>query len=237
MMWVGLSSIAGLLAAAPSHAGNPNAIKPPDYASTPVARYASLESAACVQELTARQVPYVVAPALAGVDTPVRITGPIRGIKLTQIARSADEAINSDSSITDCRLALALDDFAQKLSSRKISEIGFLSAYRNEPSAHAKPGQRHPAGLAIDVAWMKREDGRELNVLRDFNGRIGARTCGKRAEPPRATTEGATQLRQIVCEAASERLFNLVLTPNYNREHHNHVHLEVRRNIDWILVQ
>jgi hypothetical protein len=91
--------------------------------------------------------------------------------------------------------------------------------------------------LAIDVAWIRRDDGQELNVLRDFHGRVGARTCGKRAESPRARSDGALQLREIVCEAANERLFNLVLTPNYNREHHNHVHLEVRRNIDWILVQ
>lgn len=233
--WAAAACLLG--AASASHANNPNVVKPPDYAATAAARYAGLDSAACLQELTGRRVQHETPASVTGVDAPVRITGPVHGVKLTLINRAADEARNADAAIMDCRLALALDDLTAKLAARKIVEMGFISAYRRDDTGHVKAGERHPAGLAIDVAWMKRNDGREVNVRKDFQGRIGARTCGPRAEQPKARSEGTSFLRELVCEAASERMFNLVLTPNYDRAHHDHLHFEVRRNIDWILVQ
>jgi len=237
LAWSGaLALSAAILGSSPSHAGNPNAVKPADYAATPAARYAGMDGAACVQELQHRGITYSAVSALGGVDTPVRLMGPLHGVRFTQVNRSANEALNSDGGVTDCRLLLALDDFASRLSAQGITELGFINAYRAD-SGVTKPGERHPAGLAIDVAWFKKQDGRELNVQRDFQGRVGARTCGNKAEAPRARTEQSSTLRQVVCGAASDRAFNLVLTPNYNREHHDHIHFEVRRNIDWILVQ
>lgn len=232
-----LTLAAVLLSAPSSLAGNPNAVKPSDYATTPVARYASMEGSACLQELRARGVQFSRIPSVAGVDSPVRMLGSLHGVRLTQIGRTPDEALNSDGGIADCRLVLALDDFAAKLSALGVVEMGFLGAYRPDAGGNTKPGERHPAGLAIDVAWWKRQDGRDLNVLRDFQGRVGAVTCGPRAETPRQQSAQAALLRHLVCEAASDRLFNLLLTPNYNRDHHDHIHFEVRRNIDWILVQ
>lgn len=238
LAWSGaLALSAAILGSSPSHAGNPNTVKPADYANTPAARYASMEGSACLQELQNRGVSYTQVSGVAGVDTPVRLLGLLHGVKLTQVNRTTDEALNSDGGVTDCRLLLALDDFASKLSTQGIKELGFVSAYRADSTGTTKVGERHPAGLAIDVAWFKKQDGRELNVQRDFQGRVGARTCGHRAEAPRSRTEQSASLRQVVCGVASDRLFNLVLTPNYNREHHDHIHFEVRRNIDWILVQ
>jgi hypothetical protein len=49
-------------------------------------------------------------------------------------------------------------------------------------------------------------------------------------------TPAATELRSILCEAVAQHLFNVVLTPNYNREHHNHFHLEVTAGVKWFLV-
>ena len=72
---------------------------------------------------------------------------------------------------------------------------------------------------------MKR-DGTTLVVERDFHGRIGAPTCGPGAGPHPATPE-ALELRQIVCDAADARLFNVALTPDFNWPHRNHFHLEV----------
>jgi hypothetical protein len=231
------AAVCVLIAASPSHANNPNVVKPADYASTSAARYAGMDAATCMQQLAQRQVPHEAAAAVAGVDAPVRITGLLHGIKLTLINRAPDEARNADAAVTDCRLALAVDELAAKLAGKKVVEIGFISAYRKDDTGKVKAGERHPAGLAIDVAWMKTDDGREVNVKKDFHGRIGARTCGQRAEQPKTRTDGTSLLREIICEAAGERMFNLVLTPNYDQAHHDHVHFEVRRNIDWILVQ
>ncbi|HEX7841406.1 MAG TPA: extensin family protein, partial [Kofleriaceae bacterium] len=85
------------------------------------------------------------------------------------------------------------------------------------------------AGRFID------RSGAVLDVDKDFHGAIGARTCGEGAAP-RPATPAALALRSILCEVAERHLFNVVLTPNYNRPHHNHFHLEVTAGVAWFLV-
>ncbi|HEY0990404.1 MAG TPA: extensin family protein, partial [Kofleriaceae bacterium] len=63
----------------------------------------------------------------------------------------------------------------------------------------------------------------------------GAKTCGEGAGPHPAT-DAALALRAILCETVDARLFNVVLTPNYNRPHKNHFHLEVTAGVSWFLV-
>ena len=52
-----------------------------------------------------------------------------------------------------------------------------------------------------------------------------------------ADKKTADELRSIVCEAADQRLFTVILTPNYNRAHANHFHLEVTPDVTWHLVR
>jgi hypothetical protein len=73
-----------------------------------------------------------------------------------------------------------------------------------------------------------------LDVDRDFHGAIGAKTCGEGAGP-RRVTPAATRLREILCQAVAQHMFNVVLTPNFNRPHHNHFHLEVTSGVKWFL--
>ena len=229
-------SLGALLWTAPGEAANPNVVKPSDFAATPAFRYGALKTDACLAELKKRNVAFDPAAETKGVDAPVRITGPMHGVKFVQVNHTHEQSLKAETSILDCRLALALDDFSVRLASRGVTEVGYISAYRKDTGAKVAPGERHPAGMAIDVAYL-RQNGKELQVEREFHGRVGARTCGTKAEAPKAKTKGALELRSIVCEAGRDRVFNLVLTPNYNRDHHNHIHFEVRRHIDWFLVQ
>jgi hypothetical protein len=73
-------------------------------------------------------------------------------------------------------------------------------------------------------------------VEKDFHGLIGAKVCGKNARPPAPATKAAVQLRQLVCAAAESQLFQLILTPNYDRPHRNHFHLEVTPTVRWFIV-
>ena len=50
------------------------------------------------------------------------------------------------------------------------------------------------------------------------------------------STPAATELRTILCDTVAKHLFNVVLTPNYNRPHHNHFHLEVTLGAKWFLL-
>ena len=74
---------------------------------------------------------------------------------------------------------------------------------------------------------VEREDEAAVDDL------VGAGGAG--AGPYPATAE-AVKLRAILCEAVDARLFNVVLTPNYNRPHKNHFHLELTEGVTWFLV-
>ncbi len=99
----------------------------------------------------------------------------------------------------------------------------------------APPGTRHPAGLAIDVGGLRKQDGRWLSVASHFGGHIGAQTCGAGAKPP-ATAEGR-ELWSIVCGANERGLFTYVLTPNYNAAHADHFHMEIKAGSRFVLFQ
>ena len=164
------------------------------------------------------------------------LTGPLHGVTF-RTGLPASQRASSPWEIVDCRLALALDDFAEQLEAHDIVTVVHLSMYR-PPSSRWPDGKlasRHPGGLAIDAATFVKKDGTTLEVQRDFHGRIGAKTCGPGTGPHPATPE-ANELRRILCDAADAHLFNVMLSPDYNWPHRNHFHLEVTPGVKWFLV-
>jgi hypothetical protein len=202
----------------------------------PAQRYGRLDRGECEAELAVRGVPFVPVDGARGVLAPVRLTGPVRGVSFHTGVPEAKRA-SSPWEIVDCRLALALDDFAFLLSGHDVVDVLHYSIYRPPPANWPidKIASRHPGALAIDAAAFTKRDGSRLDVEKDFHGRVGALTCGPGAAPIPATAE-AIELRQIVCDAAAAQLFNVELTPDYNWAHRNHFHLEVAAGVTWSLV-
>ncbi|APR83059.1 Hypothetical protein A7982_08408 [Minicystis rosea] len=205
-----------------------------------------MEAAACTAELGRRGIAFtpVSGPAGApGVRIPVRLPKDVGGvIYRTEAPQHVRETGPYD--VFDCRLVLALSDFSRVLRAHDIEEVRIFSAWR---PASAKQlgdgdGKRHAGGLAIDVARLgKRLASGEkertwLDVERDFHGRVGAPVCGAGAAPPFPATAAAREIRSIACEAADQHFFTAILTPNYDRAHRNHFHLEVTPDVRWHLV-
>jgi hypothetical protein len=71
-------------------------------------------------------------------------------------------------------------------------------------------------------------------VGRHWTASIGSKTCGveaRKLEPRRGR-----ELISIVCEAADQRIFHYVLSPHFDRHHHDHLHLEIRAGARSFLV-
>jgi hypothetical protein len=219
--------------ARPRHRPDPFALEPPAVESTLAFRYAQLTPESCLAQLDARGVPYERVEPKKNVETPLRFTGPIRGVTFAPTPRGGDASL-LPSTIADCRLALAIDDLAVVLKKHGVVRAEYLSMYR--PNAFMKPGRRHPSALAIDLATIKLDSGQTYSVRYDFHGRVGAQTCGDKAAKPTKETAGATLWRNIACDLADKRSFNLLLTPNYNWGHRDHFHMEVRTGIRWYLI-
>jgi hypothetical protein len=205
-----------------------------EHGGVPIAsRYAGLDRSRCEAELAARHIPHERVGEARGVLAPLRLTGPLEGVTFRSALPAAQRKF-ATMEIYDCRLVLALDDFARLLARHDIVEVIHLSVYRpaTTKSLKARPsglGRRHGGALAIDAAIFKTKSGDTMSVEKDFHGRIGARPCPAPAD--------ATELRKIACEANDERLFNVLLTPDYNWAHRNHFHLEVTAGVKWTLVR
>ena len=204
-------------------------------AELPAVRYGKLSRSDCETELTKRDIGFEHEDA-RGVLAPVRLSGALHGVVFhTDLSEEARKT--SPWELADCRLVLALDDFAQILAAHDVVEVRHYSIYRPPGKSwpDAKIGSRHNGALSIDAARFIKRDGTYLDVTKHFHGAIGAKTCGPKAGPHPVTPE-ATELREILCSAVDQHLFNVVLTPNYNRPHHNHFHLEVTAGVSWFLV-
>ena len=211
----------------------------PDYiplpAAAPALRYGRLDRATCENELERRGIPFSRVDEARGVLAPVRLRGALHGVTFRTGLPESKRA-TSPWEIVDCRLALALDDFAAQLATHDITQVIHFSVYRPPVATwpEGKIGSRHPGALAIDAGTFVKKDGTRLEVERDFHGHIGATTCA--GSGPHPATPEALELRRIVCDAADAHLFNVELTPDYNWPHRNHFHLEVTAGVGWFVV-
>ena len=192
--------------------------------SSKASRLASLSTSQCRAELGRRKLSGVTRfkAAKAGVAAPVRLTGPVNGVRfLTPGAKSPY-------GILDCRLAVTLAELAEVLRRHDVIEVRVDNMYR--PRAHL-PGRKKPSqhsyGLAIDMTRFKLADGSELIVERDFEGAIGEPVCGAGARSE--LSKAAAQLRDLICDVARSELFHHILTPNHDAAHRDHFHLDIAR--------
>jgi hypothetical protein len=163
----------------------------------------------CLAALDAAGVPWEPVDHADNVFTPVRITGPVAGVKF----ESAHELI------VDCELAARLPAMSAILSAREITAVGVMSAHRPQ-SVYSF----HSLGLALDINWMKATHWQRAMWLKtDFEQTPELRTCD--AKP---STGMARTLLGVACDLWQERVFNTVITPNYNEGHANHFHFDVR---------
>jgi hypothetical protein len=213
----------------------------PDWEKHAATRYAAMDAPTCTAELTRRGVAFTPVPDAPGVRIPVRLPKDVGGVVYR--TEAPDHVRQSGPyDVFDCRLVLALSDFSRVLLAHDVEEARIFSAWRPTKKGRDGEGTRHAGGLAVDVArFGKRLAAGEtertwLVVDKDFHGRIGAPVCGPGAAPPVPATPGAREIRSIACEAADQHFFTSILTPNYDRAHRNHFHLEVTPEVRWYLV-
>lgn len=216
----------------------------PDWEKHPSTRYAALSAPDCTAELTRRGIAFTPEKRAPGVLIPVRLPKDVGGVVYrTEIAPHLRATNPYD--VFDCRLVLALHDFSKVLRVHDIEEVLIFSAWRPPGKGwpDGKLGTRHPGALAIDAFRFGKklapgQATREwLDVEKNFHGTLNAPPCGSDAAPPAPSTKEARELRSIACEAADQHLFTSILTPNYNRAHSNHFHLEVTPEVRWYLVR
>jgi hypothetical protein len=216
----------------------PRTVVEKDWASAPSAKYGAMTAEGCLTELRARKVEFTALENKPGVLIPVRLKGSVRGVAF-RTELPAEERKTTPYEVMDCRLALAVDDLAAILAKHEIAEVHIFSAWRPPAKGWpaAKEAARHPGGLALDIRrFVKKSDDRavigDLVVERDWRPQKSVAPC-----PVTEDLKGEQrELRQIFCEARDARIFTSMLSPNYDADHKNHFHLEIRPRVKWRIV-
>lgn len=218
---------------------HPHLVVPPesDAAATPAYRYANMSNVEVERELVRRKIDFDKLTDIPGAKFPIRLGGRLRGVWVHSVL-PANERKESPYEILDGRLALALDDFCGLLAAHGFVELIHYTMYRPPANGHGKEGEslhRHPAGMAIDLGALKRDDGTLFSVARDWPAEIGAKTCGDGGRD--LLTRRGRELLSLACEAQDQRIFHYALTPHHDDRHKDHLHLEIKEKIRWFLVE
>jgi hypothetical protein len=165
----------------------------------------------CLSQLRSSGVAFQLVSEKRGVATPVAIDGPIGGVRYW--------TLGAGPMVSDCRLALALAKVAPELRALGISAMRFSGAYSYRM---AKVGRLslHAYGLAIDVHEVT-ADGKSYVVARDFAKGL-----------PNGCAVDAPLLNRLACRLQQLRLFQELLTPDSNADHHDHLHIAIARAPD-----
>ena len=120
--------------------------------------------------------------------------------------------------VTSCPVAAALalwerdivQPAARRHFGRRVSRIDHAGSYscRRMYGQSEGPFSEHATADAIDVLGFRLDDGRRISVLKDWNGRA-------------AEAAFLREVRDGACD-----LFATVLSPDYNRAHADHFHLD-----------
>ena len=105
---------------------------------------------------------------------------------------------------------------AQEILGTRVVGVRHLGSYscRRLYGRDSGPWSEHATGNALDIAAFELEDGRTITLLQDWNGE----------EDGGADSGEAAFLRQIRDAACDS--FGTVLSPDYNRAHADHFHLD-----------
>lgn len=180
-----------------------------------VASPAAADSAsACLAELSARKVAYKPARR-PGIANAVEITGPLGGIQYSTYKQPL---------VIDCSLAVSLHEAARYVKALGIDKLFFSNAYSVRNVRGTNRRSKHSFGLAIDIHSFSSSAGGELHVARDYEQGLGddVDCVGK------PLTQGGATLKILQCQLVRSGLFSLVLSPDFDGDHHDHFHLEAK---------
>lgn len=180
-----------------------------------------MSSAVCLARLRKLRVPFRQARPRRGLVTPVEITGPVNGLKLTPMwgPRSRRPAL------MDCRFALLLHRIAPIIRRVGVDELLYSGFYSYRYVSGTGRLSRHGNGLAADIFAVRGPNNFYANVLKDWvkaKGRPGDCLAG-------VTDHKARILRRLACALEYSGFLFQVLTPDSDYAHRNHYHLSALR--------
>jgi len=168
-----------------------------------------LTGRACLARLTSQEVSYRPIDSVNASDSRCQVD--------TAVRVSRVQAGLNHPAVMSCALASRLDDFEREVVQplaaselgRKVVRINHLGSFSCRAMRSGGRLSEHAVGRAIDVAGFRLSDGTTVSVQHDWSERGPKRLF----------------LRHLARRACS--YFSVVLTPDSNAEHYDHIHLDI----------
>jgi hypothetical protein len=165
-----------------------------------------------------------VASPTRGIADPVRVQPYINGVAFRYVSRDEPTAM-----LMDCELAVRLYRLTEVLIPFGIDEVIHIGIYNyrciggGDPDSGTCTPSQHAYARAIDLhAFGLEGSGDTYSTETDFVITTRGDSC-----PIESFSEKDRILKEIACALWSERIFQIVLTPNYNDAHRNHYHVDL----------
>ncbi|MCX5744223.1 MAG: extensin family protein [Proteobacteria bacterium] len=169
-------------------------------------------------------VTYTPGPAKMGVVDPVTAQVPLHGLAWRAIGATAPRTTQYG----DCTLILSLARATPILRAHGVVEVADYGIYNYRCIGGGAPPcangiSQHAMATAIDLAAFTTTSGDTAVVNDDWViDPDPQETCAAPTEPGKDTF-----LHQLICALDAARVWNIILTPNYNADHRNHFHVDL----------
>lgn len=145
------------------------------------------------------------------IDDPIYVASPINGIDYRYYTESAPGEV-----AVACELAVALHELGDVLREFGIVEVEHIGTFNCRKIAGTNYLSMHGLGLAFDFYGFVDESGADYVFERDWEH-----------DTSNPGTAKGKLLYDLALRMFDERLFNIILTPNYNSAHDNHIHADL----------
>jgi hypothetical protein len=177
----------------------------------------------CIAELIERGVGFELAASpeeappgypdlLCTIEDAVMVDGTLAGVNFRY--QSPDTAVNRV--FTSCELALAMHDTAVIAHAQGVTDIVHLGAYNCRTISGSTAISQHGLGRAIDIAGVRLEDGTYWTLSDDWEDGV--------IDP---VAPGGQWLQWFANELHAQWVFNLILTPEFDGAHDDHLHCDL----------
>jgi len=152
------------------------------------------------------------------VNDPIRVSSPINGVEY----RYYNQDTAGTMAVT-CQMALALHRLGDVLRPRGVRAVLHIGTFNCRQISGSQSLSQHAHANAIDIWGLEREDGSRAILEQHWE---------------HDTTNPQTANGRLLYEVAhgmyDNRVFNIILTPNYNAAHDNHFHVDLTEGSHYI---
>jgi hypothetical protein len=143
---------------------------------------------------------------------PVRVSGTINGVNF----RPSSFTSPPSDMYVQCGVALALWEMAELAKTRNITDFVHYGTYNCRFISGTTTLSEHAFANAIDIAGISTSSGENYTLLDHWED--GDTT---------PETPGGQLLYWLAQEMHTKKIWNIILTPEYNAAHDNHFHVDL----------